>query len=333
MSYAGKVIVATAAVAAALLLWELRSLLLLVFGGVLFATALDALSAGFRRLGLGQPASVLVTIALLAVGAVLLVLWAGNAIAAQAGELAARLPRAEAALQHWLQGTPLGERVLDAWGDLEIRQLPWTRVLGAAGLVLGAVGDTAVVVLLAAFMAAEPTPYLHGALRLLPVAKREQVGAALRACGQALRGWLKGQAVSMLFVGLATTLGLLALGAPLAFLLGVIAAVLDFIPFFGPIASGALAVLIAFTEGPDTALYVALLALAIQQVEGHLLVPLVQRWAVQLPPALGILGVLLAGGLFGVTGVVFATPLLVATMVLVRTLYVEDALEGGRPRD
>ena len=61
--------------------------------------------------------------------------------------------------------------------------------------------------------------------------------------------------------------------------------------------------------------------------------PLVQRWAVQLPPALGILGVLLAGGLFGVTGVVFATPLLVATMVLVRTLYVEDALEGGRPRD
>ena len=121
MSYAGKVIVATAAVAAALLLWELRSLLLLVFGGVLFATALDALSAGFRRLGLGQPASVLVTIALLAVGAVLLVLWAGNAIAAQAGELAARLPRAEAALQHWLQGTPLGERVLDAWGDLEIR--------------------------------------------------------------------------------------------------------------------------------------------------------------------------------------------------------------------
>jgi predicted PurR-regulated permease PerM len=271
--------------------------------------------------------------ALLAVGAVLLVLWAGNAIAAQASELAARLPRAEAALQHWLQGTPLGERVLDAWGDLEIRQLPWARVLGAAGLVLGAVGDTAVVVLLAAFMAAEPAPYLHGALRLLPVAKRDQVGAALRECGQALRGWLKGQAVSMLFVGVATTLGLLALGAPLAFLLGVIAAVLDFIPFFGPIASGALAVLIAFTDGPDTALYVALLALAIQQVEGHLLVPLVQRWAVQLPPALGILGVLLAGGLFGVTGVVFATPLLVATMVLVRTLYVEDALEGGHARD
>lgn len=133
----------------------------------------------------------------------------------------------------------------------------------------------------------------------------------------------------MLFVGFATAIGLAILGMPLALSLGVIAGVLAFIPFFGPIASGILAVVLAFTQGPTHALYVAGLMILIQQVEGNVLMPLVQRWAVSLPPVLGILAGVIFGVLFGLVGVLFATPLIVVVMVLVQTLYIEAFLESG----
>jgi len=154
------------------------------------------------------------------------------------------------------------------------------------------------------------------------------VGDALDACADALAGWLKGQAISMLFVGLATWIALAALGIPAPLVLGIIAGILDFVPFFGPVVSGALAILLAFTQGPRAALYVAVLVLLIQQTEAHVMVPLLQRWAVKLPPVLSLVAVVVFAGLFGVPGVLLATPLMVVAMVLVRKLYVEDLLEA-----
>ncbi len=112
------------------------------------------------------------------------------------------------------------------------------------------------------------------------------------------------------------------LGVPLALALGLVAAVLEFVPFFGPIASGSLAVLVAFAQGPQLALYVAMLFLVIQQLESNVMVPMVQRWAVSLPPVLSVAGVIVFGSLFGIAGVIFGTPLMVVTMVLVRRLWV-----------
>jgi predicted PurR-regulated permease PerM len=86
---------------------------------------------------------------------------------------------------------------------------------------------------------------------------------------------------------------------------------------------------VAFGQGPTQALYVAALFVALQQVENHILVPLVQRWAVSLPPVLTLGGVVVFGALFGPLGVVFGTPLMVVVFVLVQRLYVEQALEGG----
>jgi len=116
---------------------------------------------------------------------------------------------------------------------------------------------------------------------------------------------------------------------PLALSLGVIAGVLAFIPFFGPIASGILAVLFAFTTGPSQALYVAGLCVLIQQIEGNVLMPFVQRWAVELPPVLGITAAVIFGLLLGLAGVIFATPLMVVVMVLVQKLYVDGVLESS----
>jgi predicted PurR-regulated permease PerM len=321
---------ALALAALAALLWMFRGVLLLAFGGLLFAVALSALAGVFsRRWHLSWRASVASSVLLLLALASAFAYWLGNELAAQAAQLSEQLPRAVEAFRGWLAGKPLGPQIIEQWQQLRSDGLPLGRVAGFAALVAGALGNFILMLLLAIFLTAEPQLYRRGALRLLPVRHRDTFAGALDACGEALRGWLKGQAVSMLFVGAATAAGLWLLGVPLALLLGVLAGILNFVPFFGPIASGLLAVLLAFVQGPQTALYVALLGLAIQQVEGNLMMPLVQRWAVQLPPALGLVAVLVAAAIFGLPGILLATPMMVVGMVLVRKLYVEAALERG----
>jgi predicted PurR-regulated permease PerM len=121
------------------------------------------------------------------------------------------------------------------------------------------------------------------------------------------------------------------LGVPLALSLGVTAAILEFIPVIGPIVAAVPAILLAFSKGPEMAFYVTLIYIAVQQIESNIITPLVQRWAVRLPPVIGLLAIVACGLLFGVLGVVFAMPIAVVVMVLVKKLYVEDTLERNAP--
>lgn len=150
------------------------------------------------------------------------------------------------------------------------------------------------------------------------------------ASAKGLYGWLLGQFIAMILIGVSTTIALWALGTPMALSLGVIAGILEFVPLFGPIAAGVLSILVAFTESPAQAFYVGILFVIIQQVESNILMPVIQRWTVALPPVLGLLAVVIFGMLFGIAGVVFATPLMVVVLILIHTLYVEDVLENER---
>lgn len=328
MTFPGKVAAALGLAAIAALAWIVRDVLLLVFGGLLLAVVLSSLaSAVVRWSGMGWRAAVASSVVLILLAAAALFAWVGAELAQQAADLGDQLPRAVEAVRHWLSDVPLGSRLLEQWHRLRSQELPLGRVASGAALGAGMLGNLLLALLLAVFIAGEPGLYRTGAVRLLPLRHRAAVGQALDACGTALRGWLKGQGLSMLFVGVATGAGLWLLDVPLALLLGVLAGILDFVPFIGPIVSGLIAVLLAFAQGPQTALYVALLALAIQQVEGNIMIPLLQKWAVRLPPALALVGVVIAASLFGWPGILLATPLMVIAMVLVRELYVERALE------
>jgi predicted PurR-regulated permease PerM len=131
--------------------------------------------------------------------------------------------------------------------------------------------------------------------------------------------------------GVLSGVALWLLGIPLAFLLGVLTGLLNFIPNIGPILAATPAVLLALTEGPTTALWVALLYVVLQNLEGFVLTPLVQQRTVALPAAVIILVQVLLGVLMGTLGVLLATPLAASVLVLVKMLYVEDAL--GDPID
>jgi predicted PurR-regulated permease PerM len=104
------------------------------------------------------------------------------------------------------------------------------------------------------------------------------------------------------------------------------AGVLNFIPNIGPWIAAVPAVLIGFLQGPQQAMYVALLYLLLQAIDGYLLTPLVDRKSVKLPPVLTITAQVLLGVAFGFIGILLASPLTAAAIILVNMVYVEGVL-------
>ena len=128
----------------------------------------------------------------------------------------------------------------------------------------------------------------------------------------------------MVLVFVLTGLGLWAIGVPAALALALLAGLAEFVPIVGPIVAAVPALLIALSAGWQTALWTLLLYLAIQQVEGNVIQPLVQHRVVSLPPAITVFAVVAFGLLFGSLGVLFATPLAVVVFVAVWTLWVRE---------
>jgi len=330
-TFPAKVALVTVVVVLALLIWQLSNFLLVAFGAIILATALRALSDVLEKrlrmpTGWSVLAAVLAVLALLAGGVALV----GDPLAEQFQRLREGLPAAVDAAWAWLNDSRIGTAALQYFETIKDDATPSAnRLAGVAGVTFGALGGAGLMLVMAVFLAASPQVYREGLIRLVPVAQRPLAADALDASGHALSRWLLGQSISMLFVGATTTIGLLLLDVPLAFAVGILSGLLAFIPFFGAIAGGLLAVLLAFMEGPQTALYVGILAVAIQQVEGQLLMPFVQRWAVSLPPVMSVAAAVVFGVLFGTLGVLVATPAMVVLMVLVKRLYIDAVLEAG----
>jgi len=317
-----RVIIAVALAALAFVVWQLRAVLPLVFGGVILATGLRALAdAVVHATALpARGALAVVVIALLTL--VVLAVWlVGAQVAGQLAGLWEALPAALGAASDWLEKTPFASVLSGTWESLQQGGIPWLRVAGAASVATDAFFNTLLIVALGLYLAADPKAYFAGALRLAPPVYRAPVGGAMSAAGHGLRRWLLGQLVSMTTIGVMTTIGFYLLGVPLALSLGLIAGISEFVPFFGPIAFGIFAVLFAFTQGPSQALYVGLLCFGIQQFEGYVLQPLIQRWAVSLPPALAVIAVVVFALLFGVLGAILATPLMTVLVIFVERLY------------
>jgi predicted PurR-regulated permease PerM len=325
-----KVLLVAFALLLALLVWQLLDLIMLAFGAVIVATVLRALASILERHA-RVPSQVSVVVGMLLVALMIAMgAWlVGEPLAQQFENLRQGLPAALDALMQWLKSHRIGVAALEYIEQARSNDAsPWAiRIAGVAGSTLGALGGAGLMLVMGFYLALNPTIYRNGIVKLMPLPFRERVGNTLDACGHALSRWLLGQSLSMLFVGISTAIGLWLLNVPLALSVGVLSGLLGFIPYFGTIASGILAVLLGFIQGPETALYVLILAVAIQQVEGNLLMPFVQRWAVDLPPVLGIAAAVMFGVLFGLLGVFLATPAMIVLMVLVQKLYVEGVLE------
>ncbi|MBE0596051.1 MAG: AI-2E family transporter, partial [Desulfuromonadales bacterium] len=152
----------------------------------------------------------------------------------------------------------------------------------------------------------------------------------LAEIGATLRWFLVARAIAMLLVGASTAIALLLLNIPLALLLGVIATLLTFVPYLGPIAAGVPIVLVALLEGPQQALWALIVYTVIQQIEGILFDPLILQRIIRLAPVVTIVSQVLGGVLLGVLGIALATPFAAVMQVFIRRVYREDIL--GEPR-
>ena len=327
-----RLVIAVIVVGIAFLLWNLRALFMLAFGAVLVAFILNLIALPIRE-RLGVPAPLALVAAVLIVLAVLgTAVWTfGAQIAGQAQALRELIPGAWQAMQARLEAWGLGSAVRDASASMTARGSVLSNIGNLAVTVGNGLVDTLLVIVGGIYLAAQPALYRTGLIKLVPKRGRALATDALDASGRALRLWLLGRLVSMGVVGLLTWLGLSLIGVPSALALGLLAALLEFVPFLGPLLSAVPAVLLAFADSPEKALWTILLFVAIQQFEGNLLEPLVQQRAVELPPAL-LLFALVAGGLvFGVAGVILAAPFTVVLFVMVKRLYVQEALDTETP--
>jgi predicted PurR-regulated permease PerM len=332
-SYSVRVVIALALTAFAVLLWQLSGLVLLIFGAVVVSALLRALVGQVVRFtGMPEGVALGVTIVALLAAFALLMWMFGSQLAAQVAILRETLPAAWEHFQAWLGSSPLGPTVH------ALTQRTQSSVSGlaarAGALAMSATGGIANVFLVLVggiYLAAQPRLYRNGLLKLLPAASRPAMDDALDASGHALKAWLGGQLVAMAVVGLLTGLGLWALGVPVALGLGIITALLDFVPIVGPILAAVPAVLLGFTVSPQIALATLGVFVAVQQVEGHVLQPLIQQRAVDLPPALLLFSLFGVGALLGPPGVLLAAPLTVVLFVLVKRLYVVEALGTETP--
>ncbi|MET0857240.1 MAG: AI-2E family transporter [Telluria sp.] len=312
-------------------MWFSADALLLIFACLLFAILLYDAS---RRLSARLPVSRQVALAIV-VALLLLVIGGGGwlmapQISEQAGKLGVAIPQSIDKLLAALQRHEVLKHILGALPSPERLQAELAGMLPRAGLfftgVLGALGNALIITFVGIYFAATPFTYIDALVTLVPKRRRARAREVTDEIGRTLSRWLFGKACSMVVVGAITAIGLALLGVPLALILGIIAGLLDFIPYLGPLMAGVPAVLIALSISPQLALYTIALFGAIQLAEGYLLQPLVEKKTVNLPPALTISMQVLLGALFGLAGVALATPLTAVLAVLVSMLYVQDVL-------
>ncbi len=192
-----------------------------------------------------------------------------------------------------------------------------------------AVAGVILIVFLSIYFAAEPDLYRRGFLALLPARRRERGHQVLDRIATVLRKWLVTQLIAMAAIATVTTIGLLILDVKAAFALGLLAGLFEFIPTVGPLLSAIPGVAMAFLDSPEKAAYVAIMYWGVQFLENHILIPLLMKGGMDLPPALTVLAQALLALVFGFLGLMVAVPMLAVIMVTIQMLYVEQLPKRG----
>ncbi len=335
-------------------LFIIRDALLIAFAGVIFAVIINGLAGIIRRF---IPISRGWSIG--AVGAIILILITsfgfifGSQIVEEFEQLTEALPQQISQIRETISGWPLGDELIggedgqeagngetgeqeeneDQEENEEENGLGDNMPDDAGGMafqvgvtIVDVIATFGLIIFIGIYFVIDPETYKKGIALLFTKKRADRINEALETSGNALWNWLSGQFIVMTFVGVFVTIGLMIIGVPLALVLGLIAGLSEFIPILGPWIGAAPGLLLALSVDGQTALYTAILYIVIQQIESNIVTPLIQQQMVHIPPAVVILSVVAFGLVFGIGGVILATPLAVIAMVLVGMFYVQDVL-------
>ena len=177
----------------------------------------------------------------------------------------------------------------------------------------------------------------RGAMALIPPGRRDEIRGLMDRIGQAVGGFFRGQLLVALFVGVASSIGLWAIGLPYWLLVGMVAGIFNLVPLVGPFIGGGLAVIIALVSGePLKAVWAALVLLAVQQIDNHLISPNVMGRTVQLHPVVVMLALLVGASFAGLFGMLVVVPLVAMAKIIFLFIWSKyvvygDELTQGNP--
>ncbi|MEA5473115.1 AI-2E family transporter [Synechococcus sp. CCY9201] len=330
---------ALALIVLGLLTWELRWVLLILFGAIVLAVALDVPITLLRRLlPLNRPAALALVLLVLLVagtqlGGLLLpelftqvndLIQLLPALTQKLAALAANVPGFDRLEQQLLEGS--------TWENL---QPLGGQLIGVAGGAANSTIQLVLMVLLAILLALDPRSHQGLVVAATPRFYRLRMRQLLGDCREALGGWLAGMTLSAVVVGLLTWAGLSLLGVPLALLSALVCALLTFVPTIGPTAATMLPLAMALLVSPAKVLQVLMLRLVLQNGEAFLLTPVLLSRTVNLLPTVALMAQLCLGALLGLPGVLIALPLVVVLQVIGQEVVVAEIMDrwdGTRPR-
>jgi predicted PurR-regulated permease PerM len=304
--------------------------LLIILAGLVFASLLDG---GARLLGRVLPIPRgfrILIVVLLAVAFIAGVFYlTGVQIAAQAEQLRQTLEIQGTRVANWIGSLGLMPEKADLAGMARQALGSVGRLTSAVGTVLGAGASALMMASIGLFVALEPRIYERGLQWMVPMGARDQFALTIGRMARTLRMLLAGRLLGMLFEGLLTWLLLWVAGVPMALLLGIITGMLAFIPNIGAFISGVLMVSVGFSAGQSTGLAAIAIYFGVQTFDGYVLIPIVARRTVDLPPALTLGAQILASTLFGVMGLALADPMVAMIKVALES-EAERAARAGK---
>jgi len=258
-----------------LAIWYAWRVFFLAFAALLLAIMLDSFTIWTQsKLHLSRKPAYFLVAGVIVMLCVLIGWFLVPSLLHQVSEIAALIPKSLEQIRQILEKQPWGDYVVRLVQRETERINAEPKLATAAASTGDAIAGVILVLVVGSYAALNPHTYISGLLRILPEKRRERARRVGAQVLYTLRWWLLGQLVPMTFLGVLTMLGLWLLGVPLAFTLGLLTAVLIFIPYLGALLSEIPAVLVALQEGPRTMLYVLILYLGVHSLEAYLITPL-----------------------------------------------------------
>jgi predicted PurR-regulated permease PerM len=311
------------------LVWLLFDVLLIGMGAILIAVLLEVGAEPFGWIRLPRwIALILSAMVIICVvgGAVYLF---GTGVVSELQEVLDRIEEARKTIIAALESSDMGKMLLL---HVQNANIPVTGFIGRIfGGGISFLAGIVVMVFAGVYLSAQPSLYRDGVGMLFPPRLRASANETVDYLAGALRLWLLGQLIEMAIIGVLSGFSVWLIGLPSPIALGVIAGVAEFVPYLGPILAAIPALLVAVTINLQAVLWTLLAYILIHQAEGHLIMPLIQRRMVHIPPALMLMNIVALSLLFGPLATVFAAPITVVLFVIVAKLYVRDSLEEQVP--
>ena len=336
--------------------WSFATTLFLIFAGVLLGVALNAMTQLFGRV-VGWPHWLRLAVVCLVLAGLLsgVIFLGGTTIAQQATALSNTIKSQLVNVKAFLDRNGIDTSYLDLAkpssepstsvtpSTSPTHSLPGADALASSGgaifsqtlkLLLGtlsAVGNFFIVIFLGLTFAAQPSVYRKGLLYLAPAKHRARATVIIDQISDTLERWLTAQIVVMAAVFGVTWLGLAIIGIPGSFILGIQAGLLAFIPTIGAIVAGLIVVLASLASGWVAAASALVLFLGVHALESYVLTPILQRQALDIPPATLFAFQILLGVVFGIWGISLALPLMAIVKVLIDHFKAEAPVADASP--